>query len=84
MVQIDIPMPKNCKECLFYDGDDWCEVEKLYFKYEGERPKWCPLKENKNDNRTIHNNDCHQFLYRRVNSFYCWTYSNTYSKVEGE
>lgn len=57
MIQIDMPMPKNCGECYFNDGEYGREYyEKCRCTITGNsmtksnykcRPKDCPLKEEK-------------------------------------
>ena len=54
MIQIDIPMPKNCGECPICNeylmcgvpcnGRGWGENDVSDF-YSNGRPEWCPLKE---------------------------------------
>ena len=54
MIQIDIPMPKNCGECPICNeylmcgvpcnGRGWGENDVSGFS--GSRPTWCPMKEN--------------------------------------
>jgi hypothetical protein len=50
MIQIDIPMPKTCKDCPIFDGEDCCNLIKsaiLPQNAEIERHRECPLEENK-------------------------------------
>lgn len=52
MIQIDMPMPKNCIECPLCQGEYGKGNEKSYcvinpnakLKYRGLRPKECPMK----------------------------------------
>lgn len=54
MIQIDIPMPKNCGECPICNeylmcgvpcnGRGWGEDDVSDYFGDG-RPEWCPLKE---------------------------------------
>ena len=56
MIQIDIPMPKNCGECPICNeylmcgvpcnGRGWGENDVSDYFTNG-RPEWCPLKEHK-------------------------------------
>ena len=57
MIQIDIPMPKNCGECPICNehlmcgvpcnGRGWGENDVSDYFING-RPEWCPLKEQEN------------------------------------
>ena len=43
MLIIDMPMPKNCKECPAKEWGGACAITKQFEMCEG-RPSWCPIK----------------------------------------
>lgn len=51
MIQIDIPMPKRCAECPYFNDAIYgkCQVKDTWFGAEDsewvhkERPNWCPM-----------------------------------------
>jgi len=49
MIQIDMKMPKSCKECPFGDHEAWCLVpgnwRERYYMPTDEVSECCPLKE---------------------------------------
>ena len=51
MIQIDVPMPKNCSECPCNNDFINCGVNGKNFYEDGnadaldKRPEWCPIKE---------------------------------------
>ena len=50
MVLLEIEMPKNCKECTLFDGEDMCYGDGLYaIKDSNDKPTWCPLVELKEE-----------------------------------
>lgn len=56
MIEIDIEMPKNCKECpcsYFTEGaySDYCQIVNSEIEDENIRLTNCPLKETNNEKR---------------------------------
>lgn len=43
MLIVDMPMPKNCKECPAKEWGGACAITKQFEMCEG-RPSWCPIK----------------------------------------
>ena len=43
MLIVDMPMPRNCKECPAKEWGGACAITKQFEPCEG-RPLWCPIK----------------------------------------
>lgn len=44
MVAIDIPMPRRCEECPFWDGQACVPARRITLRTHGkEKPDWCFL-----------------------------------------